>query len=64
MKVIDQNAPLKKPWITKGILASIIKKYILLKKNIKSNDELTFLRYKTSRDKIKHLIRIRKTRSL
>ena len=47
MKVIDKNAPLKKltkeelkrskkPWITKGILTSIKKKNILLKKIIKS----------------------------
>ena len=68
MKVIDKNAPLKKltkeelkrykiPWITKGILNSIKKKYILLKKFIKSNDQLTFLRYKTYREKINHLIR-------
>ena len=68
MKVIDKNAPLKKltkeelkrskiPWITKGILTSIKKKYILLKKFIKSNDQLTFLRYKTYREKINHLIR-------
>ena len=55
MKVIDKNAPLKKltkeelkrskkPWITKGILTSIKKKNILLKKIIKSK-------------KINHLIR-------
>ena len=67
MKVIDKNTPLKKltkeelkkskiPWITKGILTSIKKKYILSKEFIKSNDQLTFLRYKTYRDKINHLI--------
>ena len=68
MKVIDKNATLKKLTkeelkrsknlcITKGILTSIKKKYILLKKVIKSNHQLTFLRYKTYRDKINHLIR-------
>ena len=68
MKVTDKNTPLKnslkrnlkdqkKPWTTKSILTSIKKKYILLKKIIKSNDQLTFLRYKTYRDKMNHLIR-------
>ena len=62
MKVTDKSAPLKKltkeelkrskkPWITNGVLTSIKKKNMLWKKVIKSNDQLTFLRYKTYRDK-------------
>ena len=68
MKITDKNTPSKKlakeelkrskkPWITKSILTFIKKKNILLKKIIKSNDQLTFLRYKTYRDKMNHLIR-------
>ena len=74
MKVIDKNAPLKKltkeelkrsrkPWITKGILTSI-KKKILLKNIIQSNDQLTFLRYKTYRDKINHFTNVRNDATL
>ena len=62
MKVTDKSAPLKKltkkelkrskkPWTTNGVLTSIKKKNMLWKKVIKSNDQLTFLRYKTHRDK-------------
>ena len=68
MKVIDKNAPLKKllkeelkgskkSWTAKGIPTSIKKKNILLKQIMKSNVQLTFLRYKTCRDKTNHLIR-------
>ena len=68
VEVIDQNAPLKpltkkeakrqkKPWITKGILTSIGEKNKLLKKFIKTGDQLTYCRYKTYRDNLNHLIR-------
>ena len=68
VEVINQNAPLKpltkkeakrqkKPWITKGILTSIGEKNKLLKKFIKTGDQLTYCRYKTYRDNLNHLIR-------
>ena len=68
VEVIDQNAPLrpltkkeakrrKKPWITKEILPSIGEKNKLLKKFIKTGDQLTYCRYKTYRDNLNHLIR-------
>ena len=71
VEVIDQNAPLrpltkeeakrqKKPWITKGILTSIGEKNKLLKKFIKTRDQLTYCRYKTYRDNLNYLIRTSK----
>ena len=65
VEVIDQNVPLKpttkqeakrqkKTWITKGILTSIGKKNKLLKKFIKTRDQLTY------RDNLNHLIRTSK----
>ena len=47
----------KKPWIAKGILTSIGEKNKLLKKFIKTGDQLTYCRYKTYRDNLNHLIR-------
>ena len=68
VEVIDQNVPLKpttkqeakrqkKTWITKGILTSIGEKNKLLKKFIKTGDQLTYCRYRTYRDNLNHLIR-------
>ena len=66
--VINKNVPLKemsnkeikrkkKPWITKGIIASIHKRNSYLKKFRKTDNQLFFIRYHCYRDKINHLIR-------
>ena len=68
MQVVNKNVPLKemsnkeikrkkKPWITKGIIASVHKRNSYLKKFRKTDNQLFFIRYKCYGDKINHLIR-------
>ena len=71
LNIFNQHAPIKqlsnketknllKPWISKGILASIKIKNLYYSKYMKCLDPFWYVKYKTYRDKINHLIRISK----
>ena len=70
-EIIDRHVPLKKlskkesrldvkPWITKGILASIANKNKLYKSYLKSRSSYFLSKFKYYRNKLKHLILISK----
>ena len=67
MKIVDKHVPLKnlsrkeikflsKPWITKAIKKSICIKNNLYKKYIRTRNNCVFEKFKTYRNKLKHLI--------
>jgi hypothetical protein len=69
--IIDRHAPLRKlskkeigikakPWITNGIRVSIAKKNKLYELYIKSKNDYHFSKFKSYRNKLKHLILINK----
>jgi hypothetical protein len=69
--IINMHAPLRKlskkeirieakPWITNGIRVSIAKKNKLYELYIKSKNDYYFSKFKTYRNKLKHLVSISK----
>jgi hypothetical protein len=61
--LVDKHVPLKKlskPWITKGIRVSIKRKNKFYKLYLKSKNAYYFSKYKSYRNKLKHLILLSK----